>query len=35
MREQDLLDGGDGWDYQQASAWVLPRRFYLGARMTF
>jgi len=34
-RKQDLLDGGDGWDYQQASAWVLPRRFYLGARMSF
>jgi hypothetical protein len=34
-REQDLLDGGDGWDYQEASAWVLPRRLYLGARMTF
>jgi hypothetical protein len=34
-REQDLA-GGDGvYDYQQASAWVLPRRFYLGARMTF
>jgi len=34
-REQDLFAGGDGWDYQQASAWVLPRRFYLGARMSF
>jgi len=35
MREQDLFDGGDGWDYGEASAWVLPRRLYLGARMSF
>ena len=34
-REQDLLDGGDSWDYQEASNWVLPRRLYLGARMSF
>ena len=34
-RKQDLFAGGDGWDYQEASDWVLPRRFYLGARMTF
>ncbi len=34
-REQDLFLGGDSWDFQEASNWVLPRRFYLGARMTF
>jgi hypothetical protein len=34
-REQELLAGGDGFDFGQASAWILPRRFYLGARMSF
>ncbi len=34
-RQQDLFLGGDSWDYQEASNWVLPRRFYLGARMSF
>jgi hypothetical protein len=34
-REQDLAVGGDSWDYQEASNWVLPRRLYLGARMSF
>jgi hypothetical protein len=34
-REQDL-SGGDGvYTFGQANAWVLPRRFYLGARMSF
>jgi hypothetical protein len=34
-REQDLYLGGDGWQFGEASDWVLPRRLYLGARMTF
>jgi hypothetical protein len=34
-REQDL-SGGDGvYNFGLANAWVLPRRFYLGARMSF
>ena len=34
-REQDL-SGGDGvYNFGEANAWVLPRRFYLGARMSF
>jgi len=34
-REQDL-DGGDGvYSFGQPNSWVLPRRFYLGARMSF
>jgi hypothetical protein len=34
-REQDLYSGGGSWQFQEASNWVLPRRFYLGARMSF
>lgn len=34
-REQDLYLGGDSWEFGEASNWVLPRRFYLGARMSF
>jgi len=34
-REQDLYSGGDAWDFREASNWVLPRRFYIGARMSF
>jgi len=34
-REQDLAVGGDSWDFAEASNWVLPRRLYLGARMSF
>ena len=34
-REQDLT-GGDGvYNFGEANTWVLPRRFYLGARMSF
>jgi len=34
-REQDL-QGGDGvYSFGQANSWVLPRRYYLGARMSF
>jgi hypothetical protein len=34
-RNQDLA-GGDGvYSYNEANAWVLPRRFYLGARLSF
>lgn len=34
-REQDLSAGADGFDFNQANDWVTPRRFYLGARMSF
>jgi len=35
-REMDLTGDGDGvYSFGQANAWVLPRRFYLGARMSF
>jgi hypothetical protein len=34
-RSQDL-EGGDGvYSFGQPNSWVLPRRFYLGARMSF
>jgi len=36
VRRQQDLAGGDGvYDFGIANAWVLPRRFYLGARMSF
>ena len=36
VRRQQDLSGGDGvYDFGIANAWVLPRRFYLGARMSF
>jgi hypothetical protein len=34
-REQDLAGGDGAYNFGQANAWVLPRRFYLGARMSF
>ena len=34
-REQDLAGGDGAYAFGQANAWVLPRRFYLGARMSF
>ena len=34
-RNQDLLAGDGVYGYTEESAWVLPRRFYLGARMSF
>ena len=35
-RRQQDLSGGDGvYNFGEANAWVLPRRFYLGARMSF
>ena len=35
MRNQDL-QGGDGvYSFCEENRWVLPRRFYLGARMSF
>ena len=35
IRNQDL-QGGDGvYSFGEANRWVLPRRFYLGARMSF
>ena len=36
VRRQQDLSGGDGvYNFGEANAWVLPRRFYLGARMSF
>ena len=32
---QDLLDGDGVYAQGESVAWVLPRRFYLGARMSF
>ena len=30
------LDAGDGvYSFQEANDWVDPRRFYLGARLSF
>ena len=35
IREQDLL-GGDGvFAFGEENAWVEPRRFFLGARLSF
>jgi hypothetical protein len=34
-RVQDLAAGDAVYDYNEESAWVLPRRFYLGARVSF
>jgi hypothetical protein len=34
-REQDLFGGGAGFDFGDADSWILPRRFYLGARLSF
>ena len=34
-REQDLLAGGDGFAFGEGNAWIEPRRFYLGARLSF
>ena len=36
VRRQQDLAGGDGvYNFGEANAWVLPRRFYFGARMSF
>ena len=35
MREQDLPGGGAGFDFGDGNGWILPRRFYLGARLSF
>jgi hypothetical protein len=34
-RQQDLSGGDADYAFGEANAWVLPRRFYLGARMSF
>jgi len=34
-RAQDLEAGGDGFDFGEPNDWILPRRFYLGARLSF
>jgi hypothetical protein len=34
-REQDLLAGDGVYDFGQGVDWVQPRRFYLGARLSF
>jgi Tfp pilus assembly protein PilW len=34
-REQDLLRGDGVYDFGEDNAWVLPRRFYLGVRLSF
>ena len=34
-REQDLSNGDGVFSFSQANDWVLPRRFFLGARLSF
>ncbi|WP_197493173.1 TonB-dependent receptor [Woeseia oceani] len=34
-RQQDLSGGDASYSFGEANDWVLPRRFYLGARMSF
>jgi hypothetical protein len=34
-RQQDLSGGDGAYDFGEANAWVSPRRFYLGARLSF
>ncbi|WP_299073244.1 carboxypeptidase regulatory-like domain-containing protein [uncultured Paraglaciecola sp.] len=35
IREQDLYAGGGEFAFGEAMGWVEPRRFYLGARLSF
>ncbi|KXI27004.1 TonB-dependent receptor [Paraglaciecola hydrolytica] len=35
IREQDLFYGGGGFEFGEAQAWIEPRRFYLGGRLSF
>ncbi len=35
IRNQDLGAGGGGFTFGEANNWVEPRRFYLGARLSF
>jgi hypothetical protein len=35
IRVQDLVGGGGGFDYLEGIDFVQPRRFYLGARLSF
>jgi hypothetical protein len=35
IREQGLVNGGGGFEFGEAQGWVEPRRFYLGARVSF
>lgn len=34
-RNQDLSAGADGFAFNEPNDWVLPRRFFLGARVNF
>ena len=33
--QQDLAAGDGVYDFGEANAWVQPRRFYFGARVSF
>ncbi len=35
IRSQALATGGDGFAFGESNNWVKPRRFYLGARLSF
>ena len=35
IRVQDLLGGGDGFEYLEGIDFVEPRRYFLGARLRF
>ena len=35
VREQDLSIGDGDTEFGDALNWVLPRRFYLGAKLSF
>ncbi len=35
IRQQDLVSGGDGFDYLEGIDFVEPRRYFIGARLRF
>ena len=35
IRVQDLLEGGEGFDYLEGINFVRPRRYFVGARLRF
>ncbi|MDA8019695.1 MAG: TonB-dependent receptor [Thermoanaerobaculia bacterium] len=35
IRVQDLVEGGEGFEYLEGIDYVAPRRYFLGARLRF
>ena len=35
IRVQSLLGGGDGFEYLEGLNFVQPRRYFIGARLSF